>query len=57
MIVACPNHLVKQWVDEVKNRAPGLKVIYIPTVVQMRKLTQSDYLEAGSINVHITFYF
>jgi hypothetical protein len=48
-LVIGPNHLAAQWMDEItKNTSPPLKVIYIPTIVQLRSKTFVDLMEAGT---------
>ncbi len=43
-----PNHLAAQWMEEiVKNSSPPLKVIYIPTIVQLRSKTFTDLMDVG----------
>ena len=40
----CPNHLVKQWSDEIA-KATDLKVAVIATIVNLKKYTYEDLLD------------
>jgi len=53
-VVICPNHLVKQWADEIKGKASKLKVIFVATIVQLRHVSPEDIQDAGSHLLQLT---
>lgn len=46
--VICPNHLVKQWEEEVKKNAKHLKVVAMSTISHHKKVSYGDVREAGA---------
>jgi hypothetical protein len=47
--VVCPNHLTKQWIDEVnKHTSPNLKVHLITTMAELKALSYGDLVDAGT---------
>lgn len=40
----CPNHLVKQWSDEIE-KTTALKVAVVATIVQLKKYTYEDLMD------------
>jgi SNF2 family DNA or RNA helicase len=48
-LVICPNHLVKQWKEELeKNTKPPIKVIPISTIAHLKKIKYQDLVETGT---------
>jgi SNF2 family DNA or RNA helicase len=43
-LVLCPNHLAKQWSDELA-KATDLKVAVVTTIVQLRKFSYQDFVD------------
>lgn len=49
--VICPNHLAKQWADEIKNHTePALTTIVITTKAEYKSYSYGDILAAGMLN-------
>lgn len=51
-LILAPNHLVKQWTDEIrKNIKPSLDVLVLTTIVQCQKVTYRDVMKADVVIV------
>jgi SNF2 family DNA or RNA helicase len=56
-LVICPNHLAKQWADEIKNHTePALTTIVITTKAEYKSYSYGDILAADVVIVSFQFF-
>ncbi len=57
VLVLCPNHLAKQWSDEIAKHAPSLRALSITTIIEHRALTMQSLLDAGKWLLFVSLFF
>ena len=56
-LLVCPNHLTKQWIDELaKHTSPNLKTHLITTMAELKALNYGDLVDAGMYSIEGFFF-